>query len=679
MVSKPLRFWCYACSFTVAMRILTEMNIRSIGAKIAVAALLFVAPVAFVTWFLIETHGKGIATAQNEKSAVPALTAALDVMHGVLALTGVTTTSDQVKRLEDATAVLVREKTTWAATDSEKLVFDRAIRSVGTLQLLVKPAASASGATMSALVDLVNLVGDKSELILDPEIDTFYLMELVVSHQARLLAAARVLAEQTDQTGFNAHVGRIFDFYASYSSSYGKVLQSARDKGVERALAPAVEPFLAALLKLREDISHPAPTIDGIRASLAAVLALGPAARNATLTELGRLLDIRVGSLARQRLGQIAVSLLLFLFASGVVAWLVRASVIRPVKQLTASMELLAKDDTGVDIPALNHNDEIGAMAQTLLVFKQNIERRLQLEAAADQETLERERRARLDQLLEQFQNSLVSLMATLDQSSGTLAAAANAAGTAAGNTSEQATMVATATEQTAITIASVAEMAEKLAANGQSVAFAADEASNETAATAQSLNAAMGEMDSLVMIGERVGSVVRFISGIAEQTNLLALNATIEAARAGDAGRGFAVVASEVKMLASQTQKATTDIEAEIGTLRTALATTSAQLVDVARTMQTVEKSAVMIGERVVNQGQSTGEIAAAVSEISSNANSVAEIVQDLRKNAVTTQDASESVKASATFLAAEAGRMRQDIATYFAEINALSSTTAA
>jgi len=183
------------------------------------------------------------------------------------------------------------------------------------------------------------------------------------------------------------------------------------------------------------------------------------------------------------------------------------------------------------------------------------------------------------------------------------------------------------------------------------------------------------------------MAEVLSVIDDIAEQTNMLALNASIEAARAGEAGEGFAVVADELKGLAAETQAATTDVAALIGTLREQVG----ESVDAMSGMEdAVERGSDTISETIttleevvdatVAVNDSIQEIDRATDESAESAQEVVGIVDEITEIADGTATQAESVAETAaqqgamvddvveavTDFADDAGRLRADLSQF-------------
>ena len=220
---------------------------------------------------------------------------------------------------------------------------------------------------------------------------------------------------------------------------------------------------------------------------------------------------------------------------------------------------------------------------------------------------------------------------------------------------------VATAINQMSATVHEVSGSAHSASESTQAAATEASNGQQVVGHTISSINrlakeveSATGIIHSLEKNSDDIGSVIDVISGIAEQTNLLALNAAIEAARAGEQGRGFAVVADEVRTLASRTQSSTLEIQAMIERLQG----------DARRAVEAMGKSseqaelgvdaAAQAGDALKRITQAVDTIAEMNAQIASAAEEQAAVSEEINRNISNIAQISESNASGSTQTAA-------------------------
>ena len=359
---------------------------------------------------------------------------------------------------------------------------------------------------------------------------------------------------------------------------------------------------------------------------------------------------------------------------AGSIAWTIGRSISRPLAQLGARMQDLAAGRLDGEIPGTGRGDEIGAMAATVQIFKDNAVRirGLEQKEAEVQARVAAERRAAMENIAGDFERSVTGIVRSVSTAAAGMQTTAQSMTTTASDASARAATVGAASQRSSDNVGTVASAAEELSSSVAEISrqvARSSEIASKAVSDAERTNTTVGALSTGA---EKIGEVVKLIHSIAAQTNLLALNATIEAARAGDSGRGFAVVASEVKALANQTAKATEEISSQVAAMQASTSEAVASIGGITETISQMSEITVSISTAVEQQGGATREIARNIQSVAAGSNEISTHIGGVTTAAAATGKAASEVLANARELDTQSGMLRSAVDEFLVKVRA-------
>jgi methyl-accepting chemotaxis protein len=561
----------------------------------------------------------------------------------------------------------------------------------------MEPEAFAAKAreTIADVRGMIAHMGDTSNLILDPDLDSYYLMDatlLALPQQLdrlgviggdvyRILAKGEFLGEdeKVELQRFasllkEADVDRTLgDFTTAFN-------EDQHFYGVSPTLKSDVEPkieeyrqandALTAMMRSLAKSSDLLPPEEWARISFRAIQTT-TALWEASVDELDLLLDMRLKSY-REHIWLVLAFVLAGLLCSVWFFYVVIRSISLPLKDVRNAMGEIAQGRLERDVPHLSKRDEIGEMAKALQVFKENAVERKRLEQEQQQAEIaaREEKKAMMRKLADDFEGRVQGIIGAVAQAAIRLCRTSESMSGVIENASAKASNVACASNETAQNVQSVAFATEEMSASVREIA-------QQIAKSGEAVRSAaleMGKADQISKLLEeatqRIGQIVDLIQTIAGQINLLALNATIESARAGDAGKGFAVVAGEVKTLAGQTTSATNEIATNIAGIQDVSSQVIQVLQSIKRAIDNVQEISSAISAAVEEQSAVTNEIAGNMTRAAGGTEQINHGIGEVSKASVDASASAAETLGAAKTLSAEAETLSAEIATFLAEV---------
>jgi len=584
-------------------RFLDVLNARlSVAARMRVLGIIMLVPVCVTAWFLVQTHLATLAFTSSEQAGAEAL---LPMWNLVAA----------GAQDEGASPLDIEAGKRMAAVNPKLIDVSR----------LTELEGAKGKDLMTAGHDAIHRVADMSNLTLDPDLDSFYMMYMVTAKLPDVLMEGYKLRNAAPGTDIDS---------SAFLSAVQEVEEDANRSSESRRFSK-VSPDFQARLSAFADAAKAFEQSETPQAWLHLVAASSNlfASGNAELTAL---LKSRIARTQATMTMQLLVSLVALAAAVGF-SQLVGTGLTTRLRVLSDLMRRLTRGEEVAAIPYQSDRHETGVIVETLSAFKDTLaetERMRLIQHETEEAAITSRRRAMLD-LADEFERTLVSVVDQLAVSAQNLAGSASELTADADTTSQRSATAAMRLEATSMNVQSVASATEEMSASSQTIASQAHTAAEAADTAAEEASAAMRVVEEMKAAAERIGTAVSLISSITSQTNLLALNATIEAARAGEAGRGFSVVAAEVKALAAQTARATEEINLQVRGVQDATAHAAEVMTLVSGGVLRLKEISEAILDSVGQQSAAVNEISQSTQEVATSARDISETVHELSATA--------------------------------------------
>jgi methyl-accepting chemotaxis protein len=666
----------------------------SIRARLVGITILFLVPIALLVYLFIDQSRKDITFSDKEVAGVVYLRSAWPVLHALAAAVGDPSLQPASKlqsapKLEAASAIYDGDMGSEAASRE----LSKTLAAVGWPNQAIGPGEKADAAITAARA-LVNKIGDASNLILDPDLDSYYVMDITLLRLPEAIDQARTLmtlsaayrAQKTLNDDEKAQIliragqfaAAVDGIAASLDSAYKansdgrtRPALSAQAGNFAKASADYLAAINAAAVVLRGD-DRSKLDLAGLKRLNDAVFESADKFWATSANELERLLVVRIDGFKAKLWSALGVTFATTLLAL-LFAWSLSRSIIRAIRGLVAGVGQLTEGDMNAAVPHADGRDEIGDVARAIAKFRDHTIGELTTANSAERaEAIRQSQREALSGIAEEIRGSVGTIVARLMQSAQVMRSSTSTVTANANRTRDQITTVVSDLHSTAGNIKAVAGAVHELANSISEISSQTGQVTRVTDEATMRSAEAEKRAEGLAANTQQIGEIAGLIASIADQTNLLALNATIEAARAGEAGRGFAVVAQEVKALATQTGKATEEIDRQVTAIRDASGQMIKSVHDITQTIANINGITTSIASAVEEQNASTAQISESLERASLGTEQVTAAVSEVPKAAAETGNVAERLDGLARDLATDADSLQRSVDSLLAKLAA-------